>query len=58
MSNCIGRCDNFEGGGKSSVWNNRGLMVGQLNDKNEGLIIINTETQKLTAKVLLGSEKS
>ncbi len=29
MSNCIGHCDNFDCGGKTSIWNNKGLLIGQ-----------------------------
>jgi predicted amidohydrolase len=52
MSNCIGECDGFECGGKSSVWNNQGLLVGQLDDTNEGIIIIDTETQEIIEKTI------
>ena len=52
MSNCVGRCDNFESAGRSSVWNDKGLLLGQLNDTEEGLLIINTNTQELIEKVL------
>jgi predicted amidohydrolase len=45
MSNCIGKCDNFESAGRSAVWNNQGLLLGQLNDADEGIIIFDTETQ-------------
>ena len=46
MSNCIGHCDDFECGGKTSVWNSKGLLIAQLNDKDEGIIILDTDTQK------------
>lgn len=52
MSNCLGRCDNFESGGKTSVWNNKGLLIGQLNDTDEGIIIIDTDTQELIEKTI------
>ena len=45
MSNCIGQSDGDECGGKSSIWNNKGLLVGQLSDTNEGVLIIDTNTQ-------------
>lgn len=48
MSNCLGHCDNFESVGKSSIWNKNGLLLGQLNDINEGILIIDTETEKIT----------
>lgn len=46
MSNCLGQCDNFEIAGKTSAWNNKGLLIGQLDDTNEGIIVIDTDTQK------------
>lgn len=52
MSNCLGQCDNFEGAGKTAVWNNKGLLIGKLNDTNEGIIIIDTDTQKLIEKTM------
>jgi predicted amidohydrolase len=52
MANCVGQCDDFECGGKTSIWNNEGLLVGQLNDTNEGIIIIDTDTQELIEKTI------
>ena len=52
MSNSIGYCDNFESAGKTSIWNNKGLLSGQLNNKNEGIIIIDTDTQEITEKII------
>lgn len=51
MSNCIGQADGLECAGKTSVWNNQGLLVGQLNDLDEGIMIIDTETRELIEKV-------
>jgi len=53
MSNSVGQCDDFECGGKTSIWNNKGLLVGQLNDANEGIIIIDTDTQEIIKKTIL-----
>lgn len=50
MANCVGNCDNFECGGKSSVWNQQGVLVGQLDDTSEGVIVLDTETQQVTVK--------
>ncbi|MFZ4455287.1 MAG: carbon-nitrogen hydrolase family protein [Bacteroidales bacterium] len=47
MSNCVGFCDNFESVGQSSVWTKQGNLVGQLDDKNEGILIFDTETEKI-----------
>jgi len=52
MSNSIGHCDNFESAGKTSIWNNKGVLTGQLNDSDEGILIINTGTQEVTEKIL------
>jgi predicted amidohydrolase len=52
MANCVGHCDNFESVGKSSVWSNKGMLVGELDDTNEGIIVFDTITQELLNKVL------
>jgi predicted amidohydrolase len=54
MSNCIGPCDDFVGAGKTSVWNEEGVLVGQLDDTSEGLLIFDTETREAVAKSLGG----
>jgi predicted amidohydrolase len=46
MSNCVGYCDNFQSVGQSSVWTKAGNLVGQLDEKSEGLIIFDTETEE------------
>ncbi|MGZ8536711.1 MAG: carbon-nitrogen hydrolase family protein [Flavisolibacter sp.] len=45
MSNCIGKCDNFESVGKSAIWNQQGELVGMLSDGDEGILMIDTETE-------------
>jgi predicted amidohydrolase len=52
MANCVGYCDNFESVGKTSIWNNYGELVGQLNDTNEGILIIDTDTEKVIEKTI------
>lgn len=47
MSNCVGYCDNFESVGNSSVWTKEGLLLAQLDAKNEGLLIYNSETEEI-----------
>ena len=39
MSNCVGDFDGGISGGRSSVWDNKGILIGQLDNKNEGLLI-------------------
>ncbi len=52
MANCIGHCDNFESAGTTSVWNNQGNLIGQLNDRNEGILIFDTDTQQLIQEII------
>lgn len=47
MANCVGQCDGEACGGKSAIWNNKGVLMGQLDDTNEGILIIDTETQEI-----------
>ena len=51
MSNCIGFADGGQCAGKTSVWDNRGALLGQLNDADEGMLIFDTETQALIERV-------
>lgn len=50
LSNNVGICEGLECGGRSSVWSDRGLMVGQLNERNEGLLICETGPGRITVK--------
>lgn len=52
MSNCIGNCDGEVCGGKTSVWNKKGTLLAQLNDKNEGIIIFDTDTEELIERIV------
>ncbi|WP_041264840.1 carbon-nitrogen hydrolase family protein [Bernardetia litoralis] len=47
MANSIGFCDNFLSVGKSSVWTKDGVLVKQLNDKNEGILIFDTKNENI-----------
>jgi len=50
LSNCVGPSDDFEGAGKTSVWDQTGLLKGQLDGSNEGIIIYDTDTQIVIEK--------
>ena len=52
MSNCVGVCDNFLSVGKSSAWTKEGKLVGQLDDKTEGILIFNTETEEIIERII------
>lgn len=46
MANYAGKSGGYECAGKSSVWNEKGELIGQLGDKEEGLIIFDTKFKK------------
>jgi len=52
ISNCVGHCDDFECGGRSAVWNNEGILLAQLDNKEEGMLIIDTSNLEVTVKAL------
>ncbi len=47
MCNSIGFSDNFVANGLSSVWNKKGELLDQLDKENQGLLIYDTETEKI-----------
>jgi len=53
MANCVGHCDNFLSIGKSAVWTKRGVLVGQLEDKTEGILIFDTQTEEIVQRILI-----
>jgi predicted amidohydrolase len=52
MSNCLGPCDNFDSVGKSAVWTKQGKLAGQLNEKREGMLIFDTETEEVMEQTI------
>jgi len=44
VSNCVGRCDDFDCGGGSAVWNREGVMLARLDGTEEGILVLDTET--------------
>ena len=47
MSNCVGKSDGFDSGGKSSVWDCQGILIGQLDAISEGILVYDSETQEV-----------
>lgn len=48
MVNCVGNCDNFTGAGQSAVWTKKGICAGNLNENEEGILMFDTETEKVS----------
>lgn len=47
MSNCVGFCDDFESVGNSAIWSKNGTLLTQMDSKNEGILIIDTDTEQI-----------
>jgi predicted amidohydrolase len=43
MSNCVGISDGHHCAGKTSIWNSKGVLINQLNDKEEDVLIVDIE---------------
>jgi predicted amidohydrolase len=51
MANYVGKSGGYECAGKSSVWNEKGELMGQLGGKEEGLIILDTISKEITTAI-------
>lgn len=47
MANYVGKSGGYECAGKSSVWNEKGELIGQLGEKEEGLIVFDTKSKEI-----------
>lgn len=56
MSNCVGFCDNFLSVGNSAIWTKEGELVGQLDDKTEGILWFDTETEEVTERIIKNNQ--
>jgi predicted amidohydrolase len=52
MSNCVGMSDGVECAGQTSIWDEQGRLVGQLNQQDEGILLIDTETREVVERTL------
>ncbi|MFJ4157856.1 carbon-nitrogen hydrolase family protein [Pseudomonas sp. NPDC089752] len=44
MANCVGPADTFVGAGGSAAWDGQGTLLAALDDRHEGMIMLDTET--------------
>ncbi len=51
MTNFIGSSGGYDCAGKSSVWNKEGIIIGQMDDKTEGVLFYNTETEAVSITI-------
>jgi predicted amidohydrolase len=47
MANYVGKSGGYECAGKSSAWNEKGELIGQLGNKEEGLLIFDTKLKEI-----------
>ncbi|MFD1142931.1 carbon-nitrogen hydrolase family protein [Larkinella insperata] len=52
MANSVGPSDDFVSGGKTAIWSTRGDLLAQLSDTGEGMLLFDTETQKVSSLLL------
>lgn len=52
MSSCVGHCDNFDCGGRTTVIDDEGQLLAQLDDCHEGILIYDTETMEIIERIL------
>jgi predicted amidohydrolase len=48
MSNSVGQADGYECAGKSSIWDDKGRLLGQLDGYREGILLLDTDTKEVT----------
>lgn len=53
MSNSLGPCDNFTSVGQSAAWNSRGELLLQMDSESEGVLMVDTVTEKAAVHRLL-----
>jgi len=49
VANYVGKSGGYECAGKSSVWDEKGELIGQLGDKEEGIMIFDTKSKEIIA---------
>lgn len=52
FSNCVGHCDDFDCGGGTAVISKEGRLLAQLNAIDEGVLILDTDTEDVVEKIL------
>ena len=51
FANAVGPADNFISGGRSAAWNENGGLMGSMNNKEQGLLVVDT-TSRTAQKVV------
>ncbi|MDB5231355.1 MAG: Nitrilase/cyanide hydratase and apolipoprotein N-acyltransferase [Chitinophagaceae bacterium] len=51
FSNCVGETGGYTCTGNSAIWNDKGVLLAQLDSENEGILIIDTDTQEISREL-------
>lgn len=52
LCNSIGPSDGFVAAGSSAIWSAKGILLAQLNDHEEGLLLLDTTTEEVTRRIM------
>lgn len=52
MANCVGQSDGLICAGGSAVWDKQGNIIAQLDENQEGIIVLDTKTQKAISRMI------
>jgi predicted amidohydrolase len=52
VANCAGTCDGGVCGGRTSIWNRQGILIGQLDQREQGILMIDTKNDSIIKKWL------
>lgn len=52
MANSVGPSEGFISAGNTAIWDHSGLVAAQLNESNEGILMIDTKTNVIIEKIL------
>lgn len=52
MANYAGNSYGLQSAGRSAYWNNEGILMGELNDDEEGLLVITTDEDRVPSSVV------
>lgn len=51
MANAVGPCDNFIAAGRTAIWNEEGILEGQLDEIHEGFLAYDTDTGRMDMEI-------
>lgn len=56
LANCAGQTGAYACNGKTAIWNNKGVLKGQLDETHEGVLMMDTKTQEVVKITILKND--